>query len=215
MVTSLQNHLCVVTNSRSEAAHNLRGKVKGCLKLAGILSGLALHPSTDFGRVRKVTDKQETIGLDVAGDINQLVNECHIVQWHLQVRYNEPRLLHGKIITEGSKRMQPEIKQQWIDALRSGEYRQGKYALRRGESYCCLGVLSELAVKAGVIDQAKPDIIGWIYDQKWHSLPKAVSKWADISASSATGTTCGILINMNDGGDRSFEEIADWIEENL
>ena len=50
--------------------------------------------------------------------------------------------------------MNKEVKQQWVAALRSGEYKQGKNALRRqyeGEDaeFCCLGVLCDLAVKAG------------------------------------------------------------------
>ena len=52
--------------------------------------------------------------------------------------------------------MKQEIKQQWITALRSGNYPQGRGYLRRidddgKEGYCCLGVLCELAVNAGVI----------------------------------------------------------------
>jgi hypothetical protein len=56
-----------------------------------------------------------------------------------------------------------EVKQQWLDALRSGEYEQTRGRLRRGmpldpedlddgynAGYCCLGVLCDLAVKAGV-----------------------------------------------------------------
>ena len=38
-----------------------------------------------------------------------------------------------------------EIMQSWIDALRSGEYKQGKYLLRDAEdNYCCFGVLADL-----------------------------------------------------------------------
>lgn len=33
----------------------------------------------------------------------------------------------------------------WADALESGEYQQGRERLRRGDQYCCLGVLSALA----------------------------------------------------------------------
>lgn len=47
--------------------------------------------------------------------------------------------------------MTPELKQKWIDALRSGRYAQGKERLVQhdndtGEStYCCLGVLGNIA----------------------------------------------------------------------
>lgn len=52
--------------------------------------------------------------------------------------------------------MNPQIKTQWIAALQSGEYAQCKGTLTQvtadgKESHCCLGVLTELAVKAGVI----------------------------------------------------------------
>lgn len=44
--------------------------------------------------------------------------------------------------------MNPEIKQKWITALRSGDYKQGKYRLKQeanGETcHCCLGVLAEM-----------------------------------------------------------------------
>ena len=52
--------------------------------------------------------------------------------------------------------MNKEIKALWISALLSGDYKQTTGALCRtdesgNESYCCLGVLTELAVEAGVI----------------------------------------------------------------
>ena len=44
--------------------------------------------------------------------------------------------------------MKPEIKKRWIDALKSGDYVQGKEALcDRGDSFCCLGVLCDLYIQ--------------------------------------------------------------------
>ena len=40
--------------------------------------------------------------------------------------------------------MNPEVKQKWIDALRSGKYEQGSEKLRSVSGYCCLGVLCDL-----------------------------------------------------------------------
>ena len=35
-----------------------------------------------------------------------------------------------------------DIKEKWLTALRSGEYKQGKYYLKNDNNcYCCLGVL--------------------------------------------------------------------------
>lgn len=39
-------------------------------------------------------------------------------------------------------RMDPDVKDEWVNALRSGEYIQGQRVLKSGpNSYCCLGVL--------------------------------------------------------------------------
>lgn len=48
-------------------------------------------------------------------------------------------------------KMDPEVKQLWVAALRSGEYPQGKSKLRSSKGYCCLGVLCDLAERAGII----------------------------------------------------------------
>lgn len=43
--------------------------------------------------------------------------------------------------------MKKEIKEKWIDALRSGEYTQTQGSLRNENGYCCLGVLCDLYTK--------------------------------------------------------------------
>jgi hypothetical protein len=51
-------------------------------------------------------------------------------------------------------KLDPEVKAAWLQALRSGEYEQGTEMLRtRNDTYCCLGVLCELAVQADVIQR--------------------------------------------------------------
>jgi len=47
--------------------------------------------------------------------------------------------------------MRKEIADKLVSALRSGEYSQTTGRLRDGDSYCCLGVLCDIAVKEGVI----------------------------------------------------------------
>lgn len=42
-------------------------------------------------------------------------------------------------------KMRPKVKKEWIAALRSGDYRQGRGQLRSEDnSFCCLGVLCNL-----------------------------------------------------------------------
>jgi hypothetical protein len=54
----------------------------------------------------------------------------------------------------------PELKQRWLDALRSGKYKQGKGALRTGKDhFCCLGVLCDIS-GAGEWESGK---YGWQY----------------------------------------------------
>ena len=44
----------------------------------------------------------------------------------------------------------------WVRALRSGKYKQGREWLRAGDTFCCLGVACELAIKAKVISRTSP-----------------------------------------------------------
>ena len=40
--------------------------------------------------------------------------------------------------------MKKKLKQEWIEALNSGEYQQGQTYLYKDKRYCCLGVLCEV-----------------------------------------------------------------------
>ena len=40
--------------------------------------------------------------------------------------------------------MNKEIKDKWVKALRSGEYKQGRLYLQRDNLFCCLGVLCKV-----------------------------------------------------------------------
>ena len=53
---------------------------------------------------------------------------------------------------------QKKVKRAWVRALRSSKYKQGRGQLKTDDGkYCCLGVLCELAVKAGVISAYDPE----------------------------------------------------------
>ena len=118
--------------------------------------------------------------------------------------------------------MNQEIKAQWITALRSGDYRQGQGALRRktdGEdTFCCLGVLCELAVEAGVIEAPKYSTTGvWGYGAPAHMgatsvLPMEVQEWSGVDSCGMFGgvVECS-LTELNDNG-TVFSRIADVIE---
>lgn len=54
-----------------------------------------------------------------------------------------------------SNKLRPEVKEEWVRRLRSGEYDQGTTYLKKTfkstgvTKYCCLGVLCEMAVERG------------------------------------------------------------------
>lgn len=115
--------------------------------------------------------------------------------------------------------MKAEIKKKWLEALRSGEYKQTKGVLRRGNAYCCLGVLSDIYSKEfGVEWKAHPsdmDVFN-IEDDKGIP-PMCIQLWAGLTTPNPLVCTDKIsngretLSSLNDRG-VSFEEIADIIE---
>ena len=106
--------------------------------------------------------------------------------------------------------MKKEIAIQWVKALRSGKYRQERDALKRGESFCCLGVLCDIT----------KDELGleWTYDDRGDQidgegsvLPEQVKEYAGLRGHNP-GIGVKSLAAMNDRG-VEFDRIADLIEE--
>lgn len=112
--------------------------------------------------------------------------------------------------------MNKKIKEDWVKALRSGEYAQGKGELHNKEdnTFCCLGVLCDLYLKAK----------GLTWDDKTNigtSLPTAVvTDWAEMPLIGKDDWKVEYknqsrwLEHLNDK-EHSFETIAKLIEEQL
>src|SRR4051812_23133617 len=117
--------------------------------------------------------------------------------------------------------MDLEIKRQWVDALRSGEYVQGKGRLRTPDGrYCCLGVLCDLASKRGVGSWYESDIDEFVYRVRGtHTdtiLPAIIASWAQVPNEDPKIPSPGeepphTLSYLNDMGS-TFAEIASHIE---
>lgn len=74
--------------------------------------------------------------------------------------------------------MNPEIKKQWVDALKSGEYKQGKgMLLSPSDKYCCLGVLCDLHSKVTNTSWQKTDNS---YLSQKALLPYQVVQWSGL-----------------------------------
>lgn len=117
--------------------------------------------------------------------------------------------------------MNPEIKANWLAALRSGKYRQGTHRLRtkciksNEESFCCLGVL---------VDIAWPN--EWKYICNTYGLKDIWSNTDEfffeaslsptkLNEAKLTKEQQSELVALNDIRRASFAEIADYIEKNL
>lgn len=131
-----------------------------------------------------------------------------------------------------SKQMNPEVKKKWVNALRSGKYKQTNGMLHNSydNSYCCLGVLCDIYAKERkkrAFDYSE-FILGTENTGMGSTglLPKIVVNWAGLNQfaiyaeESSTDIRSGkshnakTLANLNDSG-VSFEKIADIIEERL
>lgn len=125
--------------------------------------------------------------------------------------------------TEPFNSMDPEIKLEFVAALRSGDYPQGFYALHRLGCFCVIGVLTDLAAQRGIVEWYPSRNARWgvkvdeIVED--NILAPRVAEWAgvkelfgDIRFGNRPGET---LIALNDDEHLTFEQIADIIEERL
>lgn len=111
--------------------------------------------------------------------------------------------------------MNPEVKAKWLEALRSGRYKQGYQQLKDHDgNYCCLGVLCDIHAK-----ETHNAFTGKDYLRDRFALPEIVYKWAGLSGPLGAIPTPindhNSLADMNDKFKMTFHEIADIIEKQL
>lgn len=105
----------------------------------------------------------------------------------------------------------------WVEALKSGNYRQTSGLLfSPHDGYCCLGVLTDLFLRDSGEDinrmgeKEYTDLMELnSQDELGEMLSVPAMQWAEL-----TEQECKELAHMNDNGD-SFEKIAKHIEEHL
>lgn len=137
--------------------------------------------------------------------------------------------------------MKRAIKQEWLTALRSGQFQQGHTVLHGVNEdgvheYCCLGVLCSLAERENAVERTGTGgtlSYGSYSTMSAHYLPEEVSEWASLvgriragSGSDADqlgdpgffldlftreGSSYVTLSSLNDAG-FTFDQIADVIE---
>jgi len=117
--------------------------------------------------------------------------------------------------------MKKEVKDLWVEALKSGEYIQGHQYLNIDNSFCCLGVLCEVAIKSGLALEKTFGGGYYVYgEDSYNMLPQKVMEWAgmrsragEFSSSSLYRHPKNSLWALNDVQRYSFEQLAAVIEE--
>lgn len=120
--------------------------------------------------------------------------------------------------------MDSGIKLQWVDALRGGQYEQGRGLLRtQGGKYCCLGVLADIAgaswqpMPASETDGLNPSYGLLLLDSDMTPpivITTSLPSWLRDKYGLGFGEASS-LMDLNDHHGYTFDEIADHIEENL
>lgn len=106
--------------------------------------------------------------------------------------------------------MNKEIKQKWLEALKSGKYEQGSGLLRDlNNRFCCLGVLCDvLQEPATKCDDS------YLYDSSAAYLPDTVALRAGIPSFFSNVRVQEELAAINDTSN-SFDPVIEYIEKNL
>jgi hypothetical protein len=109
--------------------------------------------------------------------------------------------------------MKKSVADEWVKALRSGEYKQGRAQLRsKKDKFCCLGVLCDVYVKETkkgrwIVDEDGDK--GFNFKSQNTLPPRSVERWASLDACSS-----GDFVDFNDSDRQSFKTIANYIEKN-
>ena len=134
-------------------------------------------------------------------------------------------------------KMNPQVKEMWVNALRSGEYNQATGKLKTPQGFCCLGVLTDLYVKEKnqewILQSNNPEVIDpedyYTFEQDHDFLPNSVRVWAGLDSVcpevmvenddyyeeyDADEYVSKELSDLNDNF-ALFDEIADLIESQL
>ncbi|KGM36152.1 hypothetical protein [Inquilinus limosus] len=105
-----------------------------------------------------------------------------------------------------------EARTKWVEALRSGEYQQGKHQLRDGDGFCCLGVACDLFAKLEGIGEWDNGHFKIQHEREFGVLLTPVRTWLGLQSNTGDINPTKCLTSLNDRG-YSFAELADVIEE--
>ena len=111
--------------------------------------------------------------------------------------------------------MKKELKDNWVKALRSGEYKQGRGQLCMDEKYCCLGVLCEVYGLTGRLEGLNNNERSYLMPGGVEGDYRQIYSIPDTSVFGLDRSIACTLVNMNDDQCRNFTEIAEYIEDHV
>lgn len=109
--------------------------------------------------------------------------------------------------------MNKKIKKKWVEALRSGKYKQGHGMLCKRDTdgtkyHCCLGVLTDLYYR-----ETQGHAMPKSFETK-DFLSKNVTAWSGVGDEDPqTGKSS--ISELNDADGKSFKQIANLIDKHL
>jgi len=114
--------------------------------------------------------------------------------------------------------MKYNVMKKWVEALRSGKYKQTESGLANSKGFCCLGVLCEVAIKdktylSKVVTDTPLKTI--TYNDLASCLPMEVMEYSGMKNNNGDYSfKRKTLMYLNDTRRYSFKRIADVIENN-
>lgn len=116
-----------------------------------------------------------------------------------------------------------DLTTKWIAALRSGEYKQATNGcLRKDDCHCALGVLCAIVDNDNWLPASHYDLGDFFKYKGWVNkyLPETQTHIVGIVDKNENGQGLSVdfvneIIYLNDNQGKSFEQIADWIEEHF
>lgn len=103
--------------------------------------------------------------------------------------------------------MDKDIADKWVDALRSGRYKQTRGRLKaRNGAMCCLAVLAVVCGQKFVWDRG-------LYTLGGTCVGGSLREWSGNPLKTSVGAYSGALsLSAENDGGKTFDEIADIIE---
>ena len=105
-----------------------------------------------------------------------------------------------------------EWRRKWVEALRSGEYKQKAGTLRYRDGFCCLGVLCDISKTGEWVKEGGDWRYEGLHSSDRETLPKSLQQLVGLRNVTGRISRNEGLTVMNDTTGCSFAEIADLIE---